>query len=52
MIFFRNESGHRASQFWVFRSDGSAAVKEVPDRGERQTAIPVHDDSIEPPKKS
>src|SRR2546425_5073219 len=39
-------------QYWLFRSDGSATVKEVPDRGERQTAVPVKDASLEPPKKS
>ena len=31
----------RATQFWVFSADGSAAVKEVPDRGEKQSAVPV-----------
>jgi hypothetical protein len=51
MISFRNESGHRASQFWVFRTDGTATVKEVPDRGQKQTALPVPDDSLQPPKK-
>lgn len=50
LVFFQNEN-HRASQFWVFREDGSAAVKEVPDRGERQFAIPVDNDSIDQPKK-
>ena len=29
---------HRATQFWIFQSDGTAAVKEIPDRGEKQTA--------------
>ena len=51
VIYFQNEH-HRASQYWLFRSDGSASVKEVPDRGERQTAVPVKDASLEPPKKS
>ena len=32
---------HRATQFWVFQSDGTAAVKEIPDRGEKQTAKPT-----------
>jgi hypothetical protein len=50
LIFFQNEN-HRASQYWLFRNDGSALVKEVPDRGEKQTAIPVTSDSIELPKK-
>ena len=51
VIFFQNEN-HRASQYWLFRQDGTAAVKEVPDRGERQTAMPVKDESLETPKKS
>ena len=50
LIFFQNEN-HRASQYWLFRQDGTAAVKEVPDRGERQTAVPVKDESLEVPKK-
>src|SRR5436189_3090521 len=49
LIFFQNEH-HRASQYWLFRNDGSAVVKEVPDRGERQTAVAVKDDSLEVPK--
>lgn len=32
---------HRASQFWVFGADGGATIKEIPDRGERQKAVPV-----------
>ena len=51
LISFQNEH-HRASQFWVFRKDGSAAVKEVPDRGEKQVAVPVKGDSLEAPKKN
>jgi len=51
LIFFQNEN-HRASQFWVFRTDGSATIKEVPDRGEKQTALPVENDSLETPKKN
>jgi flagellar basal body-associated protein FliL len=51
LIFFQNEN-HRASQYWLFRQDGTAAVKEVPDRGERQTAVPVKDDSLEALKKN
>ena len=46
MITLRNGK-HTATQFWVFRKDGSAAVKETPDRGEKQTAIPVRDESLE-----
>jgi len=30
-----------ASQWWIFHSDGSATVKEIPDRGEKQTAKPT-----------
>ena len=29
------------SQWWIFQPDGSAAVKEIPDRGEQQRAKPV-----------
>ena len=50
LIFFQNEH-HRASQYWLFRQDGTAAVKEVPDRGEKQTAVLVKDESLEAPKK-
>ena len=50
LIFFQNEN-HRASQYWLFRNDGSAVVKEVPDRGEKQTAVLVKDGSLEVPKK-
>ena len=51
VIFFQNEN-HRASQYWLFRNDGTAVVKEVPDRGEKQSAVPVATDSLEQPKKS
>ena len=33
--------GYVATQYWVFRPDGSAAIKEIPDRGEKQAAVPV-----------
>jgi hypothetical protein len=46
LVFFRNDN-HRASQYWLFQSDGSAVVREVPDRGEKQRAIPVSDASID-----
>jgi hypothetical protein len=46
-----HNNNHRASQFWLFRPDGTATVKEVPDRGEKQLAQPVASTSIEPPKK-
>lgn len=32
---------HRATQYWIFQSDGTAAIKEIPDRGEKQTAKPA-----------
>ncbi len=50
VIFFQNEN-HRASQYWLFQNDGTAVVKEVPDRGEKQAAIPVATDSLDLPKK-
>jgi hypothetical protein len=27
-----------ASQFWIFKPDGTASIKEIPDRGEKQIA--------------
>ena len=39
------------SQLWIFRPDGAAAVREAPDRGEQQSAVPVKGDSITVPKK-
>ena len=35
------------TQIWIFRPDGSAAIRENPDRGEQQSAVPVKGDSIE-----
>jgi hypothetical protein len=32
---------HRATQWWIFHPDGTASIKEVPDRGEKQTAKPT-----------
>jgi hypothetical protein len=29
------------SQWWIFQPDGSATVKEIPDRGEQQRAKPM-----------
>jgi hypothetical protein len=34
---------HRATQWWIFHPDGTASVKEIPDRGEKQTAKPISD---------
>lgn len=45
LIFLANQS-HRASQFWIFQPDGTAQVKEITDRGEKQVARPVPDDSL------
>ena len=39
----------RATQFWVFHADGAASVKEVPDRGEKQTAVPVKGTGLDTP---
>lgn len=46
VVFFQNDH-HRASQYWLFQGDGRAVVREVPDRGEKQLAVPVPDDSLE-----
>lgn len=40
MIPLRNEE-FAATQFWAFKPDGSAEIKEIPDRGEIQKAIPA-----------
>lgn len=45
LVSFSNES-YRGTQFWVFQPDGTARVKEIPDRGEKQEARPVRDDSL------
>jgi len=50
LVSFANRE-HRATQFWLFRPEGTAVVKEVPDRGEVQTAVPVQDDTLAPPKR-
>lgn len=34
-------SKHAASQWWLFHPDGTATVKEIPDRGEKQVARPI-----------
>lgn len=41
----------RASQIWIFRADGSASIREVPDRGEQQSAVPVIGTTLERPTK-
>jgi hypothetical protein len=48
LISFGNAAYH-GTQFWVFRSDGTARVAEIPDRGEQQEARPVPDDRVSPP---
>lgn len=39
-----------STQLWIFRPDGIAAIREAPDRGEIQSAVPVKSDSLEAPK--
>jgi hypothetical protein len=48
-ITFRAPTGNM-TQIWIFRSDGAAAIRENPDRGEPQSAVPVSGTSIDPPK--
>jgi hypothetical protein len=43
----RNED-YAASQFWIFGKDGSAVIKEIPDRGEKQRAVPVKGKTLDP----
>jgi hypothetical protein len=48
IVFFQNAT-FRATQFWVFNPDSTAMVKEVPDEGQRQMAVPVKGNSLEHP---
>jgi hypothetical protein len=48
-VTFRVPTGNM-TQIWIFRSDGAAAIRENPDRGEQQSAVPVSGTSIDPPK--
>lgn len=50
VISFRAPTGSM-TQIWIFRSDGAAAIRENPDRGEQQSAVPVTGNSIEAPKQ-
>jgi len=45
-VRFRAPTG-MMSQIWIFRPDGAAAIRESPDRGEQQSAVPVSGNSIE-----
>jgi hypothetical protein len=45
MVSLANEK-HRATQFWVFNDDGTASIKEIPDRGERQVATPTRNTDL------
>jgi hypothetical protein len=47
LVQVRNEE-HAASQFWIFGRDGTAVIKEIPDRGEKQKAVPVKGKTLEP----
>lgn len=49
LIRFENQQAVK-SQFWIFRQDGTAGVRELPDSGELQSAVPVKGDSLTPPK--
>ena len=40
-----------STQVWVFGKDGTAQIKEDPDRGEKQIAIPVKGKSLDKPAK-
>ena len=42
-VFLARFSGksHGATQWWLFKPDGSAIIREVPDRGEKQSAKPI-----------
>ena len=47
IVSFRSPRG-AMTQIWIFRPDGAAAIRENPDRGEQQSAVPVSGDSIKP----
>mgnify|MGYP003575045965 FL=1 len=49
-ITFRAPRG-AMTQIWIFRPDGAAAIRENPDRGEQQSAVPVSGNSIEAAKQ-
>lgn len=49
-ITFRAQRG-AMTQIWIFRPDGAAAIRENPDRGEQQSAVPVEGSSLESPKQ-
>lgn len=51
VIRFQNAQG-AMSQVWIFRNDGIAGVRELPDSGELQSAVPVKDDALPGPKKT
>lgn len=50
LISLQNEN-YRATQYWLFREDGNAVVKEIPDRGEKQTAIRLTGERLDAPPK-
>jgi hypothetical protein len=40
-VFFRTRDEQSASQRWIPQKDGTFVIREVPDRGEKQRAVPV-----------
>ena len=44
-VFMARLGGRNFSktEWWYFRPDGTASIKEVPDRGEKETATPIRD---------
>jgi hypothetical protein len=51
LVSLHNNQYH-GSQYWIFKRDGSAVVKEIPDRGEIQRAIPVAAATLDRPRGS
>lgn len=47
LVRMRNAK-YTISQIWIVRKDGNIVVREVPDRGEMQLAVPVAGDTVEP----
>ncbi len=37
----KSSQNYLASQWWIFHPDGTATIKEIPDRGENESAKPM-----------
>jgi hypothetical protein len=48
--FLARFRGGLGSQLWILRGDGSFAIREIPDRGEQQSAVPAKGEALEAAK--